>query len=237
MASNGDPKECGKWKKIPENFPSPPYTVVFISRQENARGGVSVWCNESAVYHLLYPWQNKNKRSERGKEFPWERKAVRMWILSSHFIFLLLLRFLISDDVSRCLLMLCINCLASFSGTWMRSVAGWDGMVLGNLISSFVHTNLSIYRNFRTLSISPFFTRKVWLSCPVVTALDACSTVVSRTFQMKWMEMCHTEWKGSISHKELWRSIDIKSWFQMKLRPGSAEERISENCCDKYRLR
>lgn len=83
----------------------------FFSPSSDARG-VSVWCNESAVYHLLSPTAKQKQESRRKIRLEGNVRVQRENFLFSHFISLPPA----IDDVFRCLLMLCINCLASSLG-------------------------------------------------------------------------------------------------------------------------
>lgn len=82
-----------KRKKLPRNFL---LTFLFFHRRplrERDGCGVSAWCNQSAVYHLLSFWQNINKKAERNL---YERRKIacacvrRKILFHTSFFFLLL---------------------------------------------------------------------------------------------------------------------------------------------------
>lgn len=70
---------------------------------------------KGAVYHQFSCWRNNRERNQKKRKF-----SCLCTRIFSHFIFLHFLPSFVSDDVSQCLLMLCINFLASFSSCGFR---------------------------------------------------------------------------------------------------------------------
>lgn len=180
---------------------------LFLFSMGKARQiGVWVWmrCSGGAVYHLLSPWRNKTKSEE--KEYSCVKRRIRF----SHFI----LRSLSFSPLRWCLLTLCINCLASFSGFGMEAALGvrWKQLEISHSSScertASIHTNRSIWRRFLQLS---FHKRALALSLSFLYILMSLSAV-SLTSQ----GLFHSPGAKSLSHEELWRSMDIKSRFRIE---------------------
>lgn len=129
MASNGDPKECGKWKKISREFSFPPlHRRLHLSSRERARWGECVVQRKRCLSSII-PLAKQKQKKRAGKRISMRKESCAY--VNSFFT----LHFSSSSSVShlRWCISMFVDALHKLFGVFLRDLneagggVGWDG--------------------------------------------------------------------------------------------------------------